>query len=281
MLRNAFSLVSTEAKQDAIITSLSAVLTELAQKLETGQAVALDSATLAALESITASIANFPSDYPDAAVLAKVEAVRALLAATLTIAGSVSVSNFPATQPISAASLPLPSGAATEGTLANRGTETTLALVKTAVQSLDTDIDVALSTRATEATLATRLTNTELRATPVPVSGTVATGGLTDTQLRASAPAVRDDYVGGEVLAQQSGAGAVLTFTFASAVQLVVLESDGDTLVSRADPYGGTPTASLGIPCRHQVPTYLPVTATTVRVYAPTGTVVNVWGMRR
>lgn len=31
------------------------------------------------------------------------------------------------------------------------------------------------------------LTDTELRATPVPVSGTVSTGGLTDTQLRATA----------------------------------------------------------------------------------------------
>lgn len=31
------------------------------------------------------------------------------------------------------------------------------------------------------------LTDTQLRATPIPVSGTVATGGLTDTQLRASA----------------------------------------------------------------------------------------------
>jgi len=30
------------------------------------------------------------------------------------------------------------------------------------------------------------LTDTQLRATPVPVSGTVATGGLTDTQLRAT-----------------------------------------------------------------------------------------------
>jgi hypothetical protein len=38
--------------------------------------------------------------------------------ATQPISGSVSVSNFPATQPISAASLPLPTGAATETTLA-------------------------------------------------------------------------------------------------------------------------------------------------------------------
>ena len=34
------------------------------------------------------------------------------------------------------------------------------------------------------------LTDTQLRATPVPVSGSVTTGGLTDTQLRASAISV-------------------------------------------------------------------------------------------
>jgi len=49
------------------------------------------------------------------------------------VTGTVAVSNFPATQPISAASLPLPTGA------------------------------------ATNATVATLLTNTQLRATPVPV----------------------------------------------------------------------------------------------------------------
>lgn len=36
------------------------------------------------------------------------------------------------------------------------------------------------------------LTNTELRATPVPVSGTISTGGLTDAELRASAVEVAD-----------------------------------------------------------------------------------------
>ena len=38
---------------------------------------------------------------------------------TQPVSGSVSVSNFPATQPISAASLPLPTGAATETTLSS------------------------------------------------------------------------------------------------------------------------------------------------------------------
>jgi len=51
---------------------LAALLTELGQKLEPGQAVALDAATLAALESITAAVT-----------------------------GTVAVSNLPATQPVS------------------------------------------------------------------------------------------------------------------------------------------------------------------------------------
>jgi hypothetical protein len=64
---------------------------------------------------------------------------------------------------ISAAALPLPAGASTEATLA---------LIKAKTDN----IDVALSTRAV-----TGLTDTQLRATPVPVSGP-----LTDAQLRAT-----------------------------------------------------------------------------------------------
>jgi hypothetical protein len=44
---------------------------------------------------------------------------------TQTVSGSVSVSNFPATQPVSATSLPLPTGAATETTLATLLTSST------------------------------------------------------------------------------------------------------------------------------------------------------------
>jgi hypothetical protein len=44
---------------------------------------------------------------------------------SITVDGAVSVSNFPATQPVSVAALPLPAGAATEATLATRLTETT------------------------------------------------------------------------------------------------------------------------------------------------------------
>ncbi len=69
--------------------------------------------------------------------------------------GALAVSGtfFQATQPVSAAALPLPAGAATEATLA---------LIKAKTDNLD----VALSTRAV-----TGLTDTQLRASPVPVSG--------------------------------------------------------------------------------------------------------------
>jgi len=55
-------------------------------------------ALVADVSGSSVSVSNFPATQP--------------------ISGSVSVSNFPATQPISAASLPLPTGAATETTLA-------------------------------------------------------------------------------------------------------------------------------------------------------------------
>ncbi len=44
--------------------TLQSLLLELAEKLEAGQEVALNAATLAALEQITATISNFPAEYP-------------------------------------------------------------------------------------------------------------------------------------------------------------------------------------------------------------------------
>ena len=66
VLRNAFENLSVESKQDEAIIILNALLTELGQKLETGQAIALDAATLTSLENITAvvsgtvSVSNLP-----------------------------------------------------------------------------------------------------------------------------------------------------------------------------------------------------------------------------
>lgn len=82
-LRNAFGDLSLEATQQDVLAALAALLAELQTKLDAGGTVALDGATLAALEAITSTVANFPSDYPDAAVLVKNEEVRALLASVL------------------------------------------------------------------------------------------------------------------------------------------------------------------------------------------------------
>lgn len=92
---------------------------------------------------------------------------------------------------------------------------------------------------------------------------------------------VRDDYQAGEILADQSGTGAVLTFTFSTAVQLVVAQSTGTSLTARMDPFGGTPAASLGIRMDDGVPNYVAITCTTVQVFAPVGVTVAVYGMRR
>lgn len=214
--------------------------------------VALDTGSLAALENITVTVGSAVEVNNDSGN-------------PIPVSGTVSVGNFPASTEIANDSgNPVPvSGTVTVGNQP-----------------------------------AQPLTDTQLRASAVPVTvgnfpaSQPVTGPLTDTQLRASAvpvsvgnfpttQRVRDDYQTGEILADQSGAGAVLTFTFASAVQLVVLESVGANLTSRANPFGGTPTASLGVPLRDSTPTYLPVETSTVRVFAPSGTTVHCYGLRR
>lgn len=71
------------------------------------------------------------------------------------------------------------------------------------------------------------LTDAQLRATPVPVSGTVATGGLTDAQLRASAVPVS--------LASTTITGAVaVTGTFFQVTQPVSLATNTPDVTDRA-----------------------------------------------
>ena len=76
----------------------------------TGGTVALDAPTLAALEQVTATIANLPTDYPDADALAVLQQLLATINDGVTVTGNVvvanptttvAVSNLPATQPVS------------------------------------------------------------------------------------------------------------------------------------------------------------------------------------
>lgn len=105
------------------------------------------------------------------------------------VSGKVPVDGSGVTQPVSAASLPLPTGAATETTLSALNTKVPAAVGgRVPVDGSGVTQPVSATAlplptgAATEATLATRLTDAQLRATPVPVSGP-----LTDAQLRAAA----------------------------------------------------------------------------------------------
>jgi len=91
-----------------------------------------------------------------------------------------------------------------------------------------------------------------------------------------------DHYDSGEVLADQSGSGAVLTFTFTTPVDLVFVQakSAAGTSQARVDPFGGTPSASQGIPAEDGAPQPIPFRTGTVKVFAPTGMTVSVWGYR-
>lgn len=161
--------IALDAPTLAALENISAIITSL-------PAVALDAATLAALETINAVVSG--TVELGATTLAALETIQAnctqvgtwtvdlsvaTLAALETInavqsgAWTVAVNNFPAVQPVSD----------------NGG-------------SLTVDGTVAVSSVGGTVAVTGPLTDTQLRATPVPVSGTVTTGGLTDTQLRAT-----------------------------------------------------------------------------------------------
>jgi len=128
----------------------------------------------------TVTVDNFPSTYPVTGTVAVSN-----FPATQPISGAVTVSNFPssypvtgtfwqATQPVSAASLPLPSGASTEATLSTLNTKIPSSLTVTSTRLL---VDGSGVTQPVSGTF--------WQATqPVSIAGTVAT-----TTTPAAAPA--------------------------------------------------------------------------------------------
>lgn len=111
-----------DATTDTVLSVLKAISTELASKYE-GGAIALDAATLAALEQITATVANFPATYPLPAAQVQTDALTdtQLRAAALTVdtglaqpvqdGGSVQISNDPAAIALQASTATLTSAA--------------------------------------------------------------------------------------------------------------------------------------------------------------------------
>lgn len=135
-----------------------------------------------------------------------------------------------------------------------------------AIQAVDTGLDQPL-------------TDTQLRAAPVEVTGNLT---ITPPDLQQ----VADDYQAGEILPDQSGNGGVLTFTFAASVQNIWvyavnpldLTATGEV---RVDPFGGTPSASTGIPVSYGGGFPIPIVTSSVKVFAPVGSRVTIYGNRR
>jgi|GEM_PF-1991001 len=125
------------------------------------------------------------------ATAAKQDTGNASLVSLLTTLTSV-LTALQGTLTTSAAALPLPAGAATQATLASvlaaLQSTLTVGLVGGTVE-ISNDIGNPLPVSGT-VTASGPLTDTQLRATPVPVSMSGSSGGLTDTQLRAAAVSV-------------------------------------------------------------------------------------------
>lgn len=140
----------------ALDATLQEILTELqgkANQTET-QPVALSAgdpglAFLAgALEAVTATISNFPVDYPDAAVLAKLEQIRVLIGGVIEVSGPL-----------------------TDAELRASPVDVTGPLTDDELRATPVPVTGAVTTDG--------LTDSELRASPVPVSGTVTLDGPT------------------------------------------------------------------------------------------------------
>lgn len=104
------------------------------------------------------------------AMAASIPVVIASNQSAVPISGSVSVSNFPATQPISAVSLPLPTGAATETTLSAVNTKLPAALGQTTMAAC---LAVVLASDQSAVPISGSVSVSNFPATQ-PVSGTVA-----------------------------------------------------------------------------------------------------------
>jgi hypothetical protein len=92
---------------------------------------------------------------------------------------------------------------------------------------------------------------------------------------------VRDDYDLGELLEDQTGSNGVNTFTFTNQVNSFWVAVVGTSGIVKIDHYGGTPSASRGIPVEAGGVLPIPEPATAVKVYIPTGLKVTVWGQLR
>jgi hypothetical protein len=210
-LENALGELALNETLVACNTKLDLILAELGQKLESGQQVALDAATLAALESISATVSNFPNDYPSSAVLAKLEAIRVLLAAPLAVSGTVTA-NTGLSQPLTDAQL---RAAAVPVSIASMPTTPVTGTFWQSVQPIS-------GTVTANTGLSQPLTDAQLRASELPVSASalpLPTGAATETAVQDVTTTLQS-VIRDEDTAHSSGQ---------KGVPILAIRSDSDT----------------------------------------------------
>lgn len=113
--------------------------------------------------------------------------------------------------------------------------------------------------------------------------GTIRVAGSTKSTMRLENaqgelinPAA--DFATGEILEDQTGNAGVVTFTFSTHMYLICAYSADAT--SRATAFGDPPTSSKGIVLPTDVPTYITARSNQLKVWAPVGATVSVWGFR-
>lgn len=139
-----------------------------------------------------------PTDFPDASGLAKLEAVRSLLAAGIPVSGAF----WPTTQPVSVSTLPLPSNASTESTLAqvrDRLPSTPPSQPLTDTQLRATAVPVSMAGASTESTLASLLDEFQSRIPQIIAGGMRLAGydpGDDMLKVKSVQKKFRDSFVG-------------------------------------------------------------------------------------
>lgn len=174
---------ATEGTLADALAALTSIATKLDSQIEAGDAVALDVATLAALE--TTNVGNFPSTYPvtDNGGSLTVDGTFWQATQPVSLSEPISVDDNGGSLTVDNAQLSVVGGgteaAALRVTLANDSTGVVSIDDNGASLTVDGPVtDAQLRATPIEVTMTGSpsggLTDTELRATPVPVSGTVA-----------------------------------------------------------------------------------------------------------
>lgn len=237
---------ATEAKQDTGNTHLASIDTKLTSPLTVTGTITVDESTLATSakqDTGNTSLATIASkDFATQTSLAAlITANHTDLAAILTkLNASLAVTGtfWQATQPVSAASLPLPTGAATAAS------QTT---GNNSLASIDTKLTNPLPVSGTVNTGLTQpLTDAQLRATPVPVSGTISTG-LTQPITQAQFETEIDEKLGDLGQKNMAGSAPVTIASDQTAIPIsgtVTVTGGGDASAAKQD-VGNASLASI------------------------------------